>query len=89
MLIGCNIFSKCDAACQEELFGSLKQMFISKHTMISSGRSPADGMFFIRSGSVKIKRIGEQKCLIKGQGDCFLEKALIHDESASNLEVWK
>lgn len=79
MLIGCNIFSKCDTACQEELMSALQQVFVSKHSVISNARSPSDGMYFIRSGSVKIMHHGEQKCLIKGQGDCFLEKSLVQE----------
>jgi len=100
MITNCTFFSNCEAGFLRQLMTSLDQRFFGSQSLILSSLIPADGMFFIKKGTVDLLHnsgSGEMKPFKRLEvDDYFAEECLLEhwDENAylamsvTDCELW-
>ena len=96
MVLHCSFFSGCDSGFVRSIMLSLDQRFYGKDWMILNQSIPANGMFFIKRGTVDLLNLQMQINNKLTMNNSFAEDALLNNwtknpflaRAASDSEVW-
>ena len=100
MVVNCQLFVGCESGFLREIMTSLEQRFFGSRHMVLTPSMPADGMYFIKKGTVELvtkTRSDELKTLKKLEADdSFAEECLLQHWhrnpylaiTITNSELW-